>query len=75
MLWPSRRQAPVVEVLKAMKLNRAYERSSELPTVIPVFPLAGALLLSMLAQALHLLWRRISYRADVPGATQPSRLP
>ncbi|WP_413991113.1 VWA domain-containing protein [Labrys okinawensis] len=34
-------------------------------------PLAGALLLSMLAQALHLLWRRIAYRADVPGTVQP----
>jgi Lon protease-like protein len=33
------------EVLKAMKLNRAYSRPSELPTIIPVFPLAGALLL------------------------------
>lgn len=28
-----------------MKLNRAYERPSELPTIIPIFPLAGALLL------------------------------
>ena len=28
-----------------MKLNRAYESPSELPAVIPVFPLAGALLL------------------------------
>jgi uncharacterized protein len=28
-----------------MKLNRAYERPSELPAIIPVFPLAGALLL------------------------------
>jgi len=28
-----------------MKLNRAYERASELPAIIPVFPLAGALLL------------------------------
>ena len=28
-----------------MKLNRAYERASELPGIIPVFPLAGALLL------------------------------
>ena len=28
-----------------MKLNRSYERASELPAIIPVFPLAGALLL------------------------------
>src|SRR5476651_395983 len=28
-----------------MKLNRSYERTSELPGIIPVFPLAGALLL------------------------------
>jgi len=28
-----------------MKLNRSYERPSELPRVIPIFPLAGALLL------------------------------
>ncbi len=28
-----------------MKLNRAYESPSELPAVIPIFPLAGALLL------------------------------
>jgi Lon protease-like protein len=28
-----------------MKLNRSYERASELPEIIPVFPLAGALLL------------------------------
>ncbi|MGA2792299.1 MAG: LON peptidase substrate-binding domain-containing protein [Roseiarcus sp.] len=28
-----------------MKLNRAYQRPSELPTIIPIFPLAGALLL------------------------------
>jgi uncharacterized protein len=28
-----------------MKFNRSYERASELPEVIPVFPLAGALLL------------------------------
>jgi Lon protease-like protein len=28
-----------------MKLNRSYERASELPGIIPVFPLAGALLL------------------------------
>jgi uncharacterized protein len=28
-----------------MKLNRSYERPSELPRIIPIFPLAGALLL------------------------------
>src|SRR5580692_10299247 len=28
-----------------MKLNRVYQRPSELPGIIPVFPLAGALLL------------------------------
>ena len=28
-----------------MKLNRAYEQSSQMPGIIPVFPLAGALLL------------------------------
>ena len=28
-----------------MKLNRAYERPAEMPAIIPVFPLAGALLL------------------------------
>jgi Ca-activated chloride channel homolog len=38
-------------------------------------PLAGALLLSMLAQAFHLLGRRIALRSEVGSSMQPSRRP
>jgi Lon protease-like protein len=55
-----------------MKLNRAYERSTELPTIIPIFPLAGALLLPRRPLPLSIFEPR--YLAMVDDALSGERL-
>jgi Lon protease-like protein len=55
-----------------MKLNRAYERPSDLPTVIPIFPLAGALLLPRRPLPLSIFEPR--YLAMVDDALSGERL-
>ncbi|MGO8798606.1 MAG: LON peptidase substrate-binding domain-containing protein [Roseiarcus sp.] len=55
-----------------MKLNRAYQRPSELPTVIPIFPLAGALLLPRRPLPLNIFEPR--YLAMVDDALDGERL-
>src|SRR5579863_8300142 len=55
-----------------MKLNRVYERPSEMPTVIPVFPLAGALLLPRRPLPLSIFEPR--YLAMIDDALNGERL-
>jgi uncharacterized protein len=55
-----------------MKLNRAYERPSELPTIIPIFPLAGALLLPRRPLPLSIFEPR--YLAMIDDALSSERL-
>jgi Lon protease-like protein len=55
-----------------MKLNRAYRRPSELPTIIPIFPLAGALLLPRRPLPLSVFEPR--YLAMVDDALSGERL-
>ena len=55
-----------------MKLNRAYRRPSELPTTIPIFPLAGALLLPRRPLQLSIFEPR--YLAMVDDALAGERL-
>jgi uncharacterized protein len=62
-----------------MKLNRSYERASELPGIIPVFPLAGALLLPRRPLPLSIFEPRFLAMVDdalsgerVIGMIQPS---
>ena len=55
-----------------MKLNRAYQRPSELPTIIPIFPLAGALLLPRRPLPLSIFEPR--YLAMVDDALAGERL-
>jgi uncharacterized protein len=55
-----------------MKLNRAYERPSELPTIIPIFPLAGALLLPRRPLPLSIFEPR--YLAMIDDALSGERL-
>jgi Lon protease-like protein len=55
-----------------MKLNRVYERPSEMPSVIPVFPLAGALLLPRRPLPLSIFEPR--YLAMVDDALSGDRL-
>jgi len=55
-----------------MKLNRVYERPSEMPTVIPVFPLAGALLLPRRPLPLSIFEPR--YLAMIDDALSGERL-
>lgn len=55
-----------------MKLHRAYRRPSELPTIIPIFPLAGALLLPRRPLALNIFEPR--YLAMVDDAIAGERL-
>jgi uncharacterized protein len=55
-----------------MKLNRAYQRPSELPTIIPIFPLAGALLLPRRPLPLSIFEPR--YLAMIDDALSGERL-
>jgi Lon protease-like protein len=55
-----------------MKLNRVYERAAEMPTTIPVFPLAGALLLPRRPLPLSIFEPR--YLAMVDDALSGERL-
>ncbi len=67
--------AQIYDRLDALEVRRIDTVSFRPRLDIYWVPLAGALLLSMLAQALHLLWRRIVHPADVSGAAQPSGQP
>ncbi len=55
-----------------MKLNRVYERPSEMPTIIPIFPLAGALLLPRRPLPLSIFEPR--YLAMIDDALSGERL-